>query len=379
MNLTVTKEKNFLNFIENDVFICKLDINSGVLIGKTTVLSRCPKHFKDFLSDYLINKNNSYFNILKLLYLILKRNSISNLQFYKDSFQALDKMNSLGYKENILKDIDYLSTSLIQDLKLINENFKYFCEYFKENPDESFSYFKTYYLQKRFFEDLSLNNLEDNDIKEIIWNNRKSFNNNEELKLFAYYITHGLYYYYECNGMKQTSAYQVYDAKYHNINEMIKKVKTYFSYCDYLKIKPKKDNNFFQNFINAQKSYITTKNFNDNNVLKEIYEEKSNSLLYENSDFKIVLPTTKEMLFDEGESQKNCVYNRYLKIILDKKCYVVFVRKKNDINKSYITCEVNLQGKIMQYLEKCNKRTNDEKALQFAKEYQEYLNENFNK
>ena len=103
-----------------------------------------------------------------------------------------------------------------------------------------------------------------------------------------------------------------------------------------------------------------------NNYLKE--------LLYENDTFKVIIPTTREEFAREGSAQDNCVYSMYLKKVLKGETRVVFIRRKDSLDKSYITCEVKPNGRIQQYLTKYNYKPTEEDAVAFYREYQNYLN-----
>lgn len=372
--ITVNKEKNFLNFVsENGIVLYRFDINTGDFWGQRKKLSRTPQGFKTALVYYILPKNQEFFNFLKLMSILLTDGSIKSLEQNSNVFKVIDKLQSIGYIERMFGTTIPSQYSYIESLKYIGENFKIFLAYFKNHPQIDISEFAEIHAKQEFFKGLSLPEGTNEDIKEIIWRYRKDFDE-KQLKLFIYYLIHGLYDFFECNTEKQTSCFQQGYKRESNINNLVSKVRFYFQMCKELRIQPKKDN-FFQIFVNTYRSYMLNKTVIDNGILEEHYLQKN--LSFENSDFKIVLPTNKEILFEEGEAQKNCVYNHYLKKLLRKQTYIVLIRKKRNVNKSYITCEVNTKGKIVQYLGTRNSRVKDEKALSFKEEYQKYLDENF--
>lgn len=53
--------------------------------------------------------------------------------------------------------------------------------------------------------------------------------------------------------------------------------------------------------------------------------------------------------------------------------FVCFIRKKENPNKSYITCEVSKRGTIKQFKLAFNRPVTSEEDLEFKKKYQEYL------
>lgn len=102
-----------------------------------------------------------------------------------------------------------------------------------------------------------------------------------------------------------------------------------------------------------------------------------NKLFYENEDFTIIVPTTADEFRFEAEVQHNCVFRSYFQEVVDHQTHIVFVRKKEEPKKPYITCEVSIDGKIVQYLAQFNDQPKDELALKFAKEYSEFLKKQF--
>ena len=68
------------------------------------------------------------------------------------------------------------------------------------------------------------------------------------------------------------------------------------------------------------------------------------------------------------------VNTMYLQKVVENKTRVVFIRQKSNPTESYITCEVDNNGNIRQYLTKYNYQPQDESAIQFKTLYQDYLN-----
>lgn len=100
------------------------------------------------------------------------------------------------------------------------------------------------------------------------------------------------------------------------------------------------------------------------------------NLTFEDDSFIVVVPTTIAELVKEGEEQHNCVGDYgYDKKVLEGKCNIVFIRKKTNPNKSYITCEINPNGHIIQYYLAHNYSVYDDNpAHDFKLKYMEYLN-----
>lgn len=108
------------------------------------------------------------------------------------------------------------------------------------------------------------------------------------------------------------------------------------------------------------------------------YQIKS-LLFYKNNNFIVKVPTTAKEFSEEANYQHNCVFRSYFPDVRDKKTHVVFIRKIDDENTPYITCEISNNGYIKQYLARYNYNVTDINALQFKIEYQQFLEEKFSK
>lgn len=79
------------------------------------------------------------------------------------------------------------------------------------------------------------------------------------------------------------------------------------------------------------------------------------NLLYE--DYCFIVPTTPKELIDEGKQQHNCVGSYYNNFMSNEIGFIYFIRKKNEPEKSYITCRFNVYTKKT---EEARYRFNDE-------------------
>ena len=96
-------------------------------------------------------------------------------------------------------------------------------------------------------------------------------------------------------------------------------------------------------------------------------------LYYENETFIVKPILTREDFHKEGEAQHNCVERLYMEKVYNGETHVVTVRRKNNPDDSYITCEVSNDGKIIQYLAAFNYSVADYDAKQFKNEYAAHL------
>lgn len=66
------------------------------------------------------------------------------------------------------------------------------------------------------------------------------------------------------------------------------------------------------------------------------------NLLYE--DYCFIVPTTPKELIDEGEQQHNCIGHLYNDSMCKGEDFIYFIRKKNEPEKSYITCRFSIEA-----------------------------------
>lgn len=105
--------------------------------------------------------------------------------------------------------------------------------------------------------------------------------------------------------------------------------------------------------------------------------QKNAALFFEDENFTVIIPTTAKEFREEADYQHNCVFRLYYPKVKNRETHIVFIRKKNNINIPYITCEIGNNGKIIQYLERFNNCTTNNKALSFRAKYQQFLQNNF--
>ena len=61
-------------------------------------------------------------------------------------------------------------------------------------------------------------------------------------------------------------------------------------------------------------------------------------------DYCFIVPTTLKELIDEGEQQHNCVGSYYNDSMSEGNVFIYFIRKKNELEKSYITCCFSIEA-----------------------------------
>lgn len=107
-----------------------------------------------------------------------------------------------------------------------------------------------------------------------------------------------------------------------------------------------------------------------NMILKKMLPELKALYGYEDDQFIIVLPESKEDFNREGRQNHNCVGGSYFDKMLTGKTVVMFLRKKEEQDKSF--CTVEMKGKeIVQCRAELN-RTAPPEALAFMKKVQKH-------
>ena len=104
---------------------------------------------------------------------------------------------------------------------------------------------------------------------------------------------------------------------------------------------------------------IATRNYNR---LKQEFDEKEFSkrikpeMEYSYGNYVFIYPKSTEEIKDEAVQQNNCVAS-YIDRVIKGTCDILFMRDKNMIDKSLVTCEVR-NGKIIQYRQHYNYQCN---------------------
>lgn len=127
-----------------------------------------------------------------------------------------------------------------------------------------------------------------------------------------------------------------------------------------------------QNYKKACETYKAKLEEIENETFAKSQTEKN--LFYENDNFTIVIPLTRAECIDEGTKLNNCLgnyeWNNWLRNGYRK---VVFIRRKNAPNTSYIACDMDNNFTIHQFLTHNNEYVRDDEAIRFKAEYQVYL------
>ena len=153
------------------------------------------------------------------------------------------------------------------------------------------------------------------------------------------------------------------------------KVRAYCRMCQELNIKPKKEKDMIMEMARVKYLRMEQDLAISDKKLQSFLLPLKEKLFFENEQFTVIVPTTKQEFLDEGLHQNNCVARLYLPKVEEGETIIVFVRKKEDVSHSYITCEIDKHtGYIKQFLLKNNSWTQpNSQEENFRAIYQEYL------
>ena len=367
MAFTVTRNKNLINFLaEGKEQPYVFDINTGILYSlKSKPLKNFPSGLKN-----CINANSNLDFVMYVMALMLDRTynfkeewswRLSDYQACASLLKIADRMNSLSYHpvHNDYWQIDKRS------LSLIGENFKDFAEYLEncanEDSTPSIGDFMNQYYPLIWARQngIEINEVINADvIREIM---RQNFNT-EQIEYLIKTFRRGVPYFF----MEDSGRIDMYRFM-HTFTD-------YVRHCAELEIGYDKD--FFRGVALANRAYQTHKAEIDNR--KIVANLSKHNFNFEDDNFMIVVPQSAEDFKNEAFQQNNCVYNLYMHRVVEGTTNVVFVRKKSNPKKSFITCEVTRSGHINQFYlanNNCVKKDSDE--WYFKQAFQKWLKENW--
>ena len=347
------KEKNIIKFYLDDSKpnnYYSLDINTGVLYGvKGSPIKRTPNGMNNFMEYHSENTC-----VLRYMRRVHYWNSVSYAEFHRfaSELQICDKLDSIGY---VPSDVCELTSRV--KLNFVNENFKEFVKYLAEelaeNERHTIGNFKSRYEVKAFAKQYHIEVSEYFPEEWIRYLVGCAFTEKQNA-CAIYYFKKGLYY--------------VLDYRTDDL------LKSMFKYCDMLgKEYPKGD--FIREYATLKKEYEFRKEELDNEAILNNQMKKSSALSFRYDTLEAIVPTTTEEFYKEADEQSNCVARSYMPRVIRDETNIVFIRRIDDIEKSYITCEVR-DGKIVQYLGRYNSWLGDDEiAMEFKAEYKKHLDE----
>lgn len=338
------KEKQYLIFSENADGTKKyyFDFENGYMYGaKGNPLVTTPKIMRSVVNE--IDENGTYRTNVYAYFVkwFLGCYKGERHEFYKNLGKIVEMANAHGL---MIEDCDFYNAQGHYDLegtKFIVENITLYREWLSIRH---FCSFQNYVLLKKRNLNLGLSD-------EATYHLSRCINFDEYDNVQLGRIAKIFSPFYDLKDM-------IY---YENL------IRTFIKECKDLEIEIPKTNNPLRTITEVHKMYIAHKKEIEEKKKKE-HLEKMNRYFYENDKYIIIIPKEEKEFIKESTQQNNCVYNCYYHGYMKGEYDIVFIRKKEEIDKSYVTCEIR-NGKIIQYLTKNNRRIEDD----FRAEYEKFL------
>ena len=348
------KEKNILMiYVDGKEKPYKIDIEKGIVYGiKGNPVKSTPAGMPSAFRS-LCQRNN----LIKLIYNIHEHYgaNYANLSKWVDYLIFWDKVDSLNSGRVSTSCWEMTNKMYVE---FANSHFKDYAKWIKDNNSLSLEKF---YNERGFElwckkynvypdEHISV------DILKAIMINDSVFDTDEKVRYALYQAHRG-----------------VFDFGYsYSYTFTIDKLQEYFAYCEALE-KEYEKGDFIKAYVGTRRQYLFRKKELDDKRLFNNQSKHKEALTFSYGNLETIIPLTCEEFHEEAEAQHNCVESMYLEKVIDGETNVVFVRQKNEPNKSYITCEVR-GGNIIQFLLKYNHRVTEDIDNEFRKEFQNYLN-----
>jgi hypothetical protein len=342
----IKKNKGMVEFwIDGKAKPYVLDINKGRLIGlRGSALQTIPTAVRSLA-------RSADTTVCRLVYNNYCLNGNADL------YLTADKLDSIGYNATIWELSKHIKA-------LQNVDFRKLARFIKTEMEKGNQYhLLDEYISKAYKEDwltktgLRVEGQLTEDMVDYIYRNWRE-ESAENIKGLAYCFSRGLYEFFADDGYALRS-------KVDNMLYWLKELEWKFDKSD-----------FFRQYINARRAYIAKADEIANRKMAEYQEYRRNALTFETDTHIVIIPTSVEELRNEGKAQGNCV-GGYGSAVGNKERNVVFIRRKSDPNRAYITCDITRRGTINQYLAHHNTFVRDTQDLEFEALYQAHLYDNW--
>lgn len=343
---TYTKERNIITIkLDNATGDYRFDLNTGVFYGvKGKPVKTCPRH-NDIRYMFNYETNDSYLAYALADMFRFGNTATYTYEVYRIQVSAAEKLDALN--------IPKFRVSL-HNLPYLADNIKALRDWLKENDSNAFN-FSTFRdnceFEKARGELGALAEVITPEMYFTIKNNKPTITK-EEWDICAYYLIRG----------------KMWEYHGHDVRRLVE----YFGLCSAMGKEPQKVNNFMREYIETKNEYELRKTEFDNKRIADNYAERAKAWEFEYGKYKILIPTTGQDLVDEGTKMHHCV-GGYVSNIINKTCYICFVRHKDKPDIPYITCQVMLSGEINQYYLAYDKSISKTEDIEFRNAFQDHL------
>lgn len=367
--MKVTKEKNFIIFENENGKVSKLDMNTGIAYGVSgkalkslntdmyyIIGHHARRYSKDIFAlrafaDCFFSKNDVY------------RNGRLTSRFL-DMISMLDKFQAIGYT--------YEGGNVYTEFDSIEDFNKWFAPFSKAYKADNSIDYKEWVKEQKANAFMFAVKIEDNEymndrIMETLRELYETYNATpKQIRVIAKALTYGGIY----------RAFTRGALGYHTMKTVLR---DYISKCNALEIEMNAID-LINHYGLVCEMYSLRKDEMTSKALKQI-KDNNPILQFEFGDYKVVVPTTVEEFKREGENNRNCV-GGYVNYVAKGNRFVVFVRHKDSLDESLVTCDIMRSGTINQFHTFSNNyvtETSNPALYAFKEAYQAHLLANWGK
>lgn len=343
---TYRKEKNLIIIsLDNASGDYRLDLNTGVLYGvKGSPIKTCPR--KREVVDLFPRWGDGCTNLTSVIGVMIDRcsNTLSYPAFVT-RLLAADKIDAVGVGVLDLWNDQY---------EYVGNHIKELVAYMKLNERFCYSSFRAWAEFENAKKKLGslANSLTDEMYYAII--NNLTNPTVEEIGVCAYYLGRGKYW------------------EYHRGN--LSNLTRYIEMCRLMEKEPQKVNNFMREYCETLNAYKLRKQEFDDRKLNLNYAKHSKAWEFEYGDFIIAIPTCGQDIVTEGQLMHHCV-GSYVDNVVENSTYICFVRRKDNPDVPYITCQVYTNGNIGQYFLAYDRYISSDEDKAFKSAFANHLRE----
>lgn len=255
-------------------------------------------------------------------------------------------------KRNDMIDIEYYLLNNLPSTELLAKMGLYKLAVYSEHFNKGKSFKERFGVDKSYYEFMKKNNIDKNEL-DILKIYQKT--NIDDIKFLSQFNTFDLERIKEYVSLDRFVQYAKQNRKFD-----IQMYKDYLRFLEDLKIDFKNKKYLFpKNLKQKHDEYLRQIRIKNNAEIDRAIKRRYRKLkknIYSNNKYIVMPAKNFTELEDESTQQNHCVRN-YAEKYGKGDCDIYFMRKINEINKSFVTIEVE-KGKIVQSRTKDNKRPN---------------------
>ena len=354
--MTGVKNGKFLEFHLDDGKMVKYDLSTGQSIGVKGKPVKSTNHkFRNMSISTIINSIDSD-AYKKFLFFVKERNpyvcSFGTLLSRASEYSKHEQVFSSGVKVGDLRYASNASPNIIKFCKKFDIPISDFtCINYNKNPD---FYNLLFSLNTNISKDEKYSIINSTYYSDMILNQIKLGYNPKSLILY----------------MDEIITYEAL-----SLNNFLTNFKDYVYMMS--RISPKKFDKYPRNLLTTHAIAVRNYNRFREEYNESLFKSKIKEWMeFSYKDYTILYPKCTQDIKDEACQQHNCVAS-YIDSVIDGRCDIVFLRKKDNPDKSLVTVEVR-NGKVVQSKGKHNS-TPREDELYVLKKYEEYLTKQMEK